>query len=646
MRLLPLVSLFALLVPATASAIDQEEVLVVGVPEIPDELVERLSQYQAIRRASLQDIDASGTKLLITTKFGETDQVHLVTAPGGARSQLTFRDERVYSPEFVPGNDRAFLFRSDIGGDEQHQIFRFDMDTGRQALLTKPGVRHTDPMWSPAGDRIVYASNERNGKDFDLWTSDGLTPESASLLVEGAGYFSAHSWSVDGSQILAHEYVSAADARLHVVDVADGTKARIAGGSRKDTALYEQGLFGGTTDELYVTSDREGEFVQLYRVTRKGKRWSWEPLSSDIPWDISEMTINRERTAVAFLVNEQGWSTLYLLDTSTGERVRCAGLPKGMVSGLKFADEAPVLGFSVTGPDRTTDAWTWNHETDETAQWTHSEMGGLDPRRFVEPELISYESFDGLEIPAFYYRPSGTGPFPVLIDIHGGPEAQARPWFSPAKQFWVKELGVAILVPNVRGSTGYGKTFQTLDNGMKREDSVRDIGALLDWIGDRPELDPDRIGVVGGSYGGYMVLAALVHYPDRIRAGMDRVGISNFVTFLENTKEYRRDVRRSEYGDERDPEMRAFLEEISPLNHVDKIRSALFVSQGANDPRVPASEGEQIVSAITDAGGEVWWMLARNEGHGFRRQSNRDLWLQIATLFIEQHLLPIEVDGE
>jgi dipeptidyl aminopeptidase/acylaminoacyl peptidase len=649
-HLAALIALLPLLVPSPAQAdpeIDQEDVLIVGVPLIPDELVDRLTQYQAIRRASLRDIDATGTKILVTTTFGETDQVHLVTQPGGARSQLTFRDERAYSPRFVPGSDRAFLFRSDIGGDEQHQIWRFEMDSGRATLLTKPGVRHNDPLWSPAGDRIVYASNERNGKDFDLWLADGASAEGARLLVEGSGYFDAHSWSLDGSLLVAHEYIAASDARLHIVDVEAGASTRIAGGGRKDTALYDQALFGRGNDELFVTSNRDGEFVQLYRATRKGWKWSWESLTADIDWDISSIAISDDRSQLAFLVNDQGYSTLYLLDTTTSERVRCSGLPSGMVYGLRFASEAPIVGFSLTGPDRTTDAWTWNHATGETVQWTFSEVGGLDPRRFVEPELITYESFDGQQIPAFYYRPQGAGPFPVLIEFHGGPEAQARPWFSAAKQFWVRELGIAMLVPNVRGSTGYGKTFETLDNGFLREDSVKDAGALLDWIATRPELDPDRVGVVGGSYGGYMVLATMMTYPDRIRAGMERVGISNFVTFPENTKEYRRDVRRSEYGDERDPAMRTFLEEISPANHADRITGALFVSQGANDPRVPASEGEQIVQAVQSAGGEVWWMLARNEGHGFRRQSNRDLWLQIATLFLEQHLLPAVVeDGE
>ncbi len=639
MRRTLLLLLAALLLPTAAAA--QSDVTMEGIPEIPRELVDRLSQYQAARRASLSDIDATGERILVSTRLGEVPQVHLVDHPGGARTQLTFRAERSHSPRFAPADDGAILFMGDIGGDEQHQVFRLDRTTGRYALLTSPGSRNTGPLWDDPGERLVWASTERNGKDFDLWISDGKSRESARMLVEGAGYFNATSWSADGTLLMAHEYVSAADARLHLVDVAEGSKQRIAGGTRKDTAAWDTAVFGRSNDELFVASDKDGEFIQLYRGARKGRSWRWEPLTADIPWDVSSVTISRDRATLAFTVNEGGWSTLYTMDTASGERVKVGGLPRGLVYGLRFAAEAPVLGFSLTGPDRTTDAWTTHLETGENTQWTFSEMGGLDPRRFIEPELITYESFDGLEVPAFYYRPQGTGPFPVMISIHGGPEGQARPWFSAPTQYWCKELGIAILVPNVRGSTGYGRSYHLLDNGMKREDSVEDIGALLDWVATRPELDPERVGVVGGSYGGYMVLASLVHFGDRLKVGIDRVGISNFVTFLENTKEYRRDVRRAEYGDERDPEMREFLQSISPLNHVDRIRSALMVSQGANDPRVPASEAEQIVEAVRGQGGEVWYLLAHNEGHGFRRQSNRDLWLQAATLFLEQHLLPV-----
>jgi dipeptidyl aminopeptidase/acylaminoacyl peptidase len=389
-------------------------------------------------------------------------------------------------------------------------------------------------------------------------------------------------------------------------------------------------------NKAYVLSDRNGEFVELFEVDL-GKK-SWRSLTSHIPWNVEEVEVSSDGRTAAFVVNEGGFSRLRLLDTRSRKEKPVAGIPKGIVGGLKFARKAPVLGFTLYSATRTGDAYTYDLRTRKATRWTESEMGGLDPARLVEPTLIEFKTFDGAKIPALYYKPPGAGPFPVVVDIHGGPEAQATPSFGALTQYLVGEAGIAVIQPNVRGSDGYGKSYLLLDNGMKREDSVKDIGALLDWVGTQKDLDASRVAVYGGSYGGYMVLASLVHFGDRLVAGVDVVGISSFVTFLENTADYRRDLRRVEYGDERDPEMRKHLEAISPLNHVDKIKSALFVAQGANDPRVPAGEAEQIVQAVRKSGKEVWYMLARDEGHGFAKKGNRDTFALLAILFLEKHL--------
>ena len=280
----------------------------------------------------------------------------------------------------------------------------------------------------------------------------------------------------------------------------------------------------------------------------------------------------------------------------------------------------------------------------ELTRWTTSEIGGLNIKKFRAPELVRYPTFDKVDgaqrlIPAWVYKPKGKGPFPVVISIHGGPEGQSRPVFSSTYQMWMAKLGVAVVLPNVRGSAGYGKTYLGLDNGFKREDSVRDIGALLDWIETQPDLDADRVGVYGGSYGGYMVLASAVHYSDRLKAAVDYVGISNFVSFLENTQDYRRDLRRAEYGDERDPPMREHLEKVSPLNNVDRISVPIFIGQGENDPRVPVTESTQMVQALRDQGQTGWYMNALNEGHGYRKRENRDTYQQATVLFFQKHLV-------
>ena len=369
-------------------------------------------------------------------------------------------------------------------------------------------------------------------------------------------------------------------------------------------------------------------------------------ITKDIKWDVSEFELSKDKSRAAFTINENGYSSLYLLDMTTFDYSKIQNLFIGILGNLEFNNSSTRLGFSLNTPQTPSDSYLMtlsNNTSDKPPieRWTFSEVGGLNTAKFSIPEVISYETFDGRYIPAFLYKPQPkkSEKLPVVIAIHGGPEGQARPSFSSTYQLWMDYLGIAVIRPNVRGSAGYGKEYLQLDNGFNREDSVKDIGALLDWIKEQPDLDEDRVAVFGGSYGGYMVLASSVYYSDRLRAAVDIVGISNFVTFLENTKSYRRDLRRVEYGDERNPEMRAHLEKISPNNHVDKINVPMLVVQGQNDPRVPVTEAEQIVKALRDNGKQVWYMNALNEGHGYRKKENRDIYTQAVVLFFEKYLV-------
>jgi len=640
-----LASLLVASSPALADVREVGQLVLDGVPDIPERIVEKMRQYQNVRPAALADWAPDGG-VLVLTRFGDAPQVHRVTKPLGARRQVTFFSEPVGSASF--GRDADwFLLTKDVGGDEASQIFRFDLGTGEAALLTDGSEQNGVPVWSSARDRVAWRSTARNSRDHDIWVMDPLRPDEKRMVLAVEGYFTPLDWSSDDRRLLVQQSVSANESYLWSVDVATGEKTPVGnhGKVKGETIAYGGATFDATGEGVFFTSDEGSEFLQLRRG-RPGSAKS-EVVAAGIPWDVSLLARSRDRSTLAIRVNADGTDRLWLLDTAT-RAMREVPLELGIVEGAGFSPDGTSLAISYESTSSPGDVYVVDVESGGLTRWTEAEAGGLDPATFVPSRLVHYPTFDEgpdgkpRRIPAFLYRPRGSGPFPVIIRIHGGPESQARAWFSYTSQSEVNELGCAVIYPNVRGSEGYGKSYLKLDNGFRREDSVKDIGALLDWIRTQPDLDASRVAVTGGSYGGYMVLASLVHYSDRLRAGISAVGISNFATFLENTSEYRRDLRRVEYGDERDPKMRSHLEKISPTNNAEKIRAALFVVQGANDPRVPASEAEQIVRVVREAGNPAWSMLAKDEGHGFAKKSNADYLLWASALFWETHLLPKE----
>jgi dipeptidyl aminopeptidase/acylaminoacyl peptidase len=513
-------------------------------------------------------------------------------------------------------------------------VYRLEVATGQTTLLTDGQNRHGGFVWSHDGTRFAYTGNARNGRDMDLYLGDGQTREAGQLLLEREGHWDVLELSRDNAKLLVMEYVSIVDSRLWLVDVATRQATRLS--PEQPVAAYREALFSTDGRKVYLTSDREGDFVELYELDLASGRFT--PLSRDVRWNIEGIALSPDGRSLAFVANEDGWSVLRVLDTRSRRARVVEGIPRGVISELRCARAAPVLAFTHRSATRAGDVWSYDLRRRAATRWTESELGGLNPTQMTEPSLVRYPSFDQRQIPAFVYKPRGPGPFPVVIEIHGGPESQILPTFSPIRQYFVAESGFAVITPNVRGSDGYGKAWLALDDGTRREDSVRDIGALLDWIATQPDLDATRVAVHGGSYGGYMTLASLVHYSDRLRAGVDSVGIANFVTFLENTAPYRRHLRRAEYGDESNAEMRAHLLSISPVTNASRIRTALFVAHGANDPRVPAGEAEQIVRAVRANGQEVWYLLARNEGHGFAKKENRDAFQERMVMFLERFL--------
>jgi dipeptidyl aminopeptidase/acylaminoacyl peptidase len=642
---LSLIAVFAFAAPPAPPPVRTVGNLVLdGVPDIPDALAERMQQYQNVRAAGLLDWDPNGQGVLISTRFGETNQLHFVQKPGGARTQLTFFPEPVRSAQWRPRvGDREALLSMDQGGAENDQLYLWRWRDGRSTLLTDGKSRHESAVWSRQGDRIAYTSNTRNGKDFDVYVMNPDDPATARRVIDLEGSWRITDWSPDGSKLLLLRYVSIEESHPFVLDLARRELTRLFPQPKK---LVSYGtLQWGEGGRVWFLSDDGGELQQLGRREPDGQvKW----FSAEIPWNVEDLDVSRDLRQVAFAVNEDGISRLYLLPPS-GKPVRVGAVPEGLLTGLKWRPDGKELGLSVSTATTPGDVFSVDALGRKVARWTQSEVGGLPHETFVAPKLVRYPTFDQTngkprEIPAFWYQPRAKqgrpARSPFVVHIHGGPEGQARPRFDPTIQFWVNELGVAVLVPNVRGSDGYGRSYLALDNGKLREDSVRDIGALLDWAATQPQLDATRAAVYGGSYGGYMVLASLAKYPDKLRAGVDVVGISHFVTFLENTKGYRQDLRRVEYGDERIPDMRAFLQAISPLTLADRIRAPLLVIQGANDPRVPASEAEQIVQAVRKNGVEVGYLLAKDEGHGFQKKGNRDVMGRAVVAFFERFLVP------
>lgn len=605
------------------------------VPALPPDLVARLRQYQSTRNAGFRGWAPDGSGMAVTTRFANTTQLHRVHQPGGRREQITFFEEPV-TGRFLPGGSHErLLLTMSKGGDENYQVLLFDRATGDNELLTDGKSRNLLGPVRDDGSRFVLGSNRRNGRDTDLYLCDPTQPGVLELLLEVDGeHWSATSWSPDGNFLLLNRYVSINETYPAVFDLATKSKTLLAvPGPEK--AAYGGPQFSSDGKSVYLTSDIRGEFRELARLDLATGKYEW--LTADIPWDVEEIEVEPRTGRVAFVVNQDGASKLFLIDD--GAR-RSFDLPLGIVDGVRFSPDGKQLGFTLARPDAPAEAYSLDIENGLATRWTYSEVGGLNPETFVSPTLVRFESFDGREIPAYYFRPKNCSkdkPAPVLISIHGGPESQYRPLFSGFGQLCAAELGIAMLAPNVRGSAGYGKTYLQLDNGPLREDSVRDIGALLDWIATQPELDASRVAVIGGSYGGYMVLASLVHFGERLKAGIDIVGIANFITFLEQTSSYRQDLRRAEYGDERDPAMRKIFEKISPANNADRIRSALLVAHGVNDPRVPYAEARQIAEKVASRGGKVWTVYAENEGHGFAKKDNRDYLDAVIAYFLMEN---------
>ncbi len=630
MKILFIVSVLAILImlPGTGEAqylVPGDNMMLDGIPPIPITIAEEAGRYGQYRSASFAEWHPVRLEMLVRTRFGNTSQVHKVAAPGAFREQLTFFEEPVGSLSAYVANGPSgdfFTFVRDVGGGEFYQLYRYDMADGQSTLLTDGTKRHGGGVLSDSNGLLAYSrwDADEEGAFTQIRIIDPRSPDSDRLVttLRGGGWRPVD-WSPDAKSVLLIEYISINDSRVWDMDAKTGEIRRLLPFEGGVPVAHRRAIFSKDGKGFYVTSDVESEFLTLMYVDLETLKQS--VLSGDIDWDVKSFDVSNDGNWLAYSVNEAGISVLYLHDIAAERATRVESLPVGVLRSLRWHDDNEHLAFSLSNASMPGDVFVLNVSSSEIVRWTHSETGGVDTTLIPEPELIKWRSFDGREISAFFYQPSDKfkGKRPVIVNIHGGPEGQSRPGFKGRWNYFLSELGVAILYPNVRGSAGFGKTYLKLDNGMLREGTYKDIGALLDWIATRDDLDADRIMIRGGSYGGHMTLAIATRYSDRIACSINRYGLSNLRTFLENTQGYRRDLRRAEYGDERDPVIRAWMDRTAPMALVQNIRKPMLVQQGVNDPRVPKSESDQIVASLKEVGTPTWYLVFDDEGHGFRK---------------------------
>lgn len=632
-------SLLVLLAACQTAPNYPANLVVEGVPALPPALKAELAPYANLGGASFRGWLSSQRGMLVTTRNGDATHLHAMSGPLAKRIPLTKGPDTVRAGTSQPGGT-ALLYSVDQGGDENYQLWLQDTAHPAQppVRITDGKSRNTSPLWSKDGRTIAYCSNRRNGRDSDLFLVDASKLDTPRELAQlDASGWAPVDWSADGKTLLLSQSLGNAAARLWVLDIGTGKRTQVS--PKNVTCLYQQSVFAEGGKAVYTLSNHGSDFLAVTRLdVATGKVTFPMPTTQ---WDAEELTLSTDGKRLAYALNVEGFSQLHGWDLEAGRAIPIPAIKPGVLSGLAWRPGSYELGFTVISEDSASDAWSLDFTNQQLTRWTNRTTKPNKEITVTQPEVIRTTSFDGLSVPALVYYPDPQkfpGKRPVLMIFHGGPEGQSRPGYRGNFLYYLNELGIALMYPNVRGSTGYGRTYLNADDGVKREAAVKDVGAFLNWVDRSDRLDGQRVAAYGGSYGGFMSLACLTNYPTRFRCGIDNVGIANFVTFLRDTSDYRRSNRRLEYGDERKPEVRAFLERISPANHADTIRVPLLIVQGRNDPRVPFTEAERMRDAIKGQGGQVWFLMANDEGHGFAKKSNVDFQFATTALFLKTYL--------
>ena len=606
-----------------------------------------IERYLNVRSAGGADLGPGGRLSFLLDTTG-TPQVWSVEAPLAWPDQHTFFEERVTFVDSSPERSEA-VFGMDEGGNERTQLYRLDFEAGTVTPLTdRPAAKHRWGGWANDGDRFAFTSNRREASAFDVYVQERTAVGDAATLVhEDDGQLSVAGWSPSDDRLLVHEAHSSYDHDVYTLDLASGELTHHT--PHEGDVRYASPEWGPDGDAVYLVTDRESDTLRLERLELATGAFSvvvdGDDPDADRSWNVDGVAVHEASRRVVYSRNVDGYTEITVGELVSPDRIDpfpAPDLPDGVAGGASFGPDGDRVALTATGRTMNPNVYVVETTTGETERWTTASTAGIPRDAFIEPELVHYPTFDGREIPAFFSVPESETPpdgYPVVVDIHGGPESQRRPSFGSVTQYLLNG-GYAVFEPNVRGSSGYGTAYAALDDVERRMDSVADVRAGVEWLHDHPEVDPDRVVAMGGSYGGFMVLAALTEYPDLWAAGVDIVGIANFVSFLENTGDWRREHREAEYGSL--DEDRAFLESISPINNVDQIASPLFVLHGANDPRVPVGEAEQIVETAREQGVPVRKLIFDDEGHGFSKRDNRIEAYRAVDEFLDEHVLSDE----
>jgi dipeptidyl aminopeptidase/acylaminoacyl peptidase len=596
-----------------------------------------IERYLNVRSAGGADLGPDGRLSFLLDTTG-TGQVWSLREPESWPEQHTFFEEAVSFVDSSPERSEA-VFGMDEGGNERAQLYRLDYESGAITDLTdRPEAKHRWGGWDSTGNRFAFASNRRDEAVFDVYVQGREeTGDDAELVYEGDGWLSVAGWSPSDDRLIVHEAHSSFDHDVYTLDLASGDLTHHT--PHEGDIRYSGPEWGPDGEGVYLVTDRESDTLRLERLDLETGDFS--VVADGGEWNVDGVAIDDESRRVVYSRNVDGYTELTAGELVAPDRIDefpAPDLPDGVAGGVSFGPEGDRFAVTATGSTHNANVYVVEATTGEAERWTCASTAGVPPDTFVERELVHYPTFDGKDIPAFFSTPETEPPesgYPVVVDIHGGPESQRRPSFASVTQYLLNN-GYAVFEPNVRGSSGYGKAYSGLDDVENRMDSVKDVREGVGWLHDHPEVDPERVVAMGGSYGGFMVLASLTEYPELWAAGVDIVGIANFVTFLENTGDWRRSLREAEYGSL--DEDREFLESVSPINNIERIEAPLFVLHGENDPRVPVGEAEQIVEEAREQGVPVRKLIFEDEGHGFAKLDNRIEAYREIVDFLAEHV--------